>query len=179
MQPRFRGSDRNAQRARDLRERQVQVVVEGDDDALIHVESAEGPLDLVALDHRGGAVRHGWVIDGSELDLDRSSPGAPELVVTGSYEEAVQPGVESVRVAQPGQVPPGANEGLLDGVSRSLGIPEDEPGGGVQAIDRGACEHGKGVMIALLRPFHEVTLHVVHRLGPRPGWPRLPSMAAG
>ena len=80
----------------------------------------------------------------------------------------MQPGFESIGVAQSRQVPPGANEGLLDGVPCSLGLPEDESCGRVQAIDRGACEHGKGVMIAPPRPFHEVTLHVVHRLGPLP-----------
>ena len=39
------------------------------------------------------------------------------------------------------------------------GIPEDEPGGGIQAGDRGACQLGEGVMIALPRSLHEVSLH--------------------
>ena len=60
----------------------------------------------------------------------------------------------------------------------AIGIAEDETGGGVAAIDRGACERREGVMIAPLRPFHEVSLHVAHRLG-RDLVAALPSMATG
>ena len=77
----------------------------------------------------------------------------------------MQPRFEPIGIAQPPQVPPGPDERLLDGILCPFGIAEDESSGRVQAIDRGACEHGKGVMIAPLRPFHEVSLHAAHRLG--------------
>lgn len=88
----------------------------------------------------------------------------------------MQPGVETIRIAQPRQIPPSANESLLDGILCTLRIAQDESGRGVHAIDRGACEHGEGVVIAPLRPFHHVSLHVAHRLG-RDRVAALPSMA--
>jgi hypothetical protein len=71
----------------------------------------------------------------------------------------MHPGVEAVGIAQAGQVPPGPDEGVLDGVLRPVGISKDETCGRVQSIDRGACERGESVMIAPLCSFHEVSLH--------------------
>ena len=45
----------------------------------------------------------------------------------------MEPGVEPVRVTKPGQVPPGAHQGVLDRVARELAVPEDEARGRVQA----------------------------------------------
>ena len=50
-------------------------------------------------------------------------------------------------------------KGVLDGVLRPVGVAKNESGGRVQPIDRGARERGKGVMIAPLCSFHEVSLH--------------------
>ena len=82
-----------------------------------------------------------------------------ELVDAGVDDESTQPGVESVRVAQRGQITPGTDERILDGVRRAIRIPEHEPGGRVEAGDRGACQLGEGVMIAPPRSLHEVSRH--------------------
>jgi hypothetical protein len=82
------------------------------------------------------------------------------LVDAGSVEQAVKPCVEALGAAQGGQVSPGPDERLLDGVLRLVGIAEDEPGGGVQPEDRGSCERREGVMIAPPRSIHEILLHV-------------------
>ena len=57
-------------------------------------------------------------------------------------------------------------------------IPEHEPGGRVEAGDRGACQHGEGVMIALPRSHHEVSRHHAPQAVARLRWPRSPSMAS-
>ena len=57
-------------------------------------------------------------MDLGELDLDAATLGGPELVAAGVEEEPVEPGVEAIEVAQGGQVPPAADERLLDGVLR-------------------------------------------------------------
>jgi hypothetical protein len=44
----------------------------------------------------------------------------------------MQPGIELRRVAQRGQITPGPDECVLHGVGGLFGIPEDEPGGGIQ-----------------------------------------------
>ena len=77
----------------------------------------------------------------------------------------MQPGIEPVRVPKRGQITPGSDERVLDGVLGLFGIPEHEPGGGIQAGDRGACQLGEGVMIASPCSLHEVSLHHAPRRG--------------
>ena len=84
---------------------------------------------------------------------------SPDLVDAGVHEQSTQPGVEAIRVAQRGQITPGTDEGVLDRVRRPIRIPDHEPGGRVEPGDRGACQLGEGVMIALPRSLHEVSLH--------------------
>ena len=86
------------------------------------------------------------------------APAATQDVDAGADEQTVDPGIEPVGVAQPRQVPPGADQGFLDRVSRELAIPEDEPGSRVQPRDSRAGKHREGVMIAPLRLFHETSL---------------------
>ena len=74
-------------------------------------------------------------------------------------EQAVEPGVETVGAAQPRKVAPSTDERLLDGILGLVGVAKDEPGGGVQSEDRGACQRGEGVMIAPSRSLHEFLLH--------------------
>ena len=76
------------------------------------------------------------------------APEPARLIDTGAIQQAVQPGVEAIGAAQRGQVTPGSDERLLDGVLGLVGIAQDEPGGGIQPEDRGACQRGEGVMIA-------------------------------
>ena len=70
----------------------------------------------------------------------------------------MEPGLEAIRIAEGGQVPPGADESLLDRVSRELGVPEDEAGRRVQPRDEPAGEDGEGVMIASHRSLDELSL---------------------
>ena len=92
------------------------------------------------------------------------------LIDAGADEQPMEPGVEAVGIAERGQITPGADERVLDGVLGLVGIPEDEPGGAIQSGDRGACQLGEGVMIALPRSLHEVSLHVALGDG-GPIWP--------
>ena len=91
------------------------------------------------------------------------APEPARLIDAGAVQQTVEPGVEAVGAAQCGQVTPGPDERLLDGVLGLIGIAQDEPGGSVQPEDRGACQRGEGVMIAPSRSLHEFPLH--HALG--------------
>ena len=111
--------------------------------------------------------------DGSREARPRCSCAwRPGAVAAGVEEDPVKPGIEAIGIAQGGQVPPASDERLLDGVLRAVRVPQDEPGRGVEPTDRGACQHGEGVMIALPCSLHEVSLHVA-LVSARPVWSRL------
>ncbi len=93
-----------------------------------------------------------------QLDLDRTATPAAKAVDARANEETMEPGVEPIRVAQPREISPGADQRLLDRVSRELAIPEDESGGCIKPRDGRTGKHREGVMIALLRLLDETTL---------------------
>ena len=95
-----------------------------------------------------------------EGDVDLVPPGPPRLIDAGTNEQPAKPGLEAIGVPERGQVTPGADERVLHGVLGLFGVPQDQPGGRVQTRDRGGCQRGEGVMIALPRPRHELSLHL-------------------
>ena len=80
---------------------------------------------------------------GLELDLDRPRRRRRREVEAGVDGQPVEPGVEPVRVAKPGQVPPGPDQRLLDRVARELRVPEDEAGCRVQPRERRVDERAR------------------------------------
>ena len=111
-------------------------------------EAVEATLELVAIDHHGVRVVHRREVDPLEVDLEPVAPEPARLIDAGTNEQAVEPGVEPVDAPEGGQVAPGPDERLLDGVLGLVGITEDQAGGGIEPEDRGSCQRGKGVMIA-------------------------------
>ena len=129
-----------------------------DDGAPLGIEPLQRTVELVAVGDRQRDVADERSVDRVELDLDDAPPPVTEEIKAGMHEEPVEPGVEPVRVAQPGKALPRPDKTLLDRVARELRVPKDQPGRRVQPRDRPADEHGEGVMIALRRPVHELSL---------------------
>ena len=130
--------------------------MEDDQGPRLRLEVTEATFQLVTVRRRRRFVGDAGGVDLGELDVEAMPPESARLIDAGADEQAVEPGVEPVRAAQRGQVTPGPDERLLDGVLGLVGIAQDEPGGGIQSEDRGACQRGEGVMIALPRSLHEI-----------------------
>ncbi len=138
--------------------------MEDDERPPVRLERPERPVELVAIDDAAAEVGGRRRVERGQLDLMGPALAASDEIETGVDEQSMKPGIEPVRVAQRGQVPPGSDEGLLDRVSGELVVAEDEARSRVQARDGRAGERRKGVMIAPLRSFDETSL--VHgRLG--------------
>jgi hypothetical protein len=140
VEARFRRTERDPERDGDLRQWQVEIVVKDDQGPRLRLEAAEAAFELVAVVGDGHAVVDRRRIDGSQFDIEAVPPEPARLIDTGAVEQPVEPGVETIGAAQCGQVTPGADERLLDGVLGLVGIAQDEPGGSVQPEDRGACQ---------------------------------------
>lgn len=158
MEPGLRGPERDVQLGGNVGQRQSNEVVEDDDRPPFRFEPAERLVEELALGEiRSGVAneRRGNRIEGH---LVHTAASPPRDVEAGMNGQSVEPGIESVEVAQPRQVPPGSNQRLLDRVSRKLTVPEDEAGGSVQSRKGRAGDRGEGVMIAPSRSFDETPL---------------------
>ena len=132
MQPGLGGAERDPEGCRHLGQRHPQQVVQGDDGAMARIEPGQGIVEELPVGERRGGVAGDRADERGELDLDHPPAPAANEVETGIDDESVQPAVEPVRIAQSGQVAPGADGGFLDRVARELRVPEDQPGGGIQ-----------------------------------------------
>ena len=125
----------------------------------LRLEPEEAAFESIAILDRRHVVDDRGQRDSGQVDVEPVTSESSRLIDTGVDEQPMQPGVESVGIPQGGQITPGSDERVLDGVLGLFDIPQHEPGGGIQSGDRGACQLGEGVMIALPRSLHEVSLH--------------------
>ena len=125
---------------------------------MLRREAREYPVEGIAVGVTGSAVIAPWRDELVDVDLDHSAATPTGFVDRGVDEQSVQPGVEAIAVAEIRQVAPGPNQGFLDGVTRELGIPQDQAGRRVQARPRCADERTEGLSIAVGRPVHEPAL---------------------
>ena len=99
MEPGLCRSQRDPQLGRDIRQRQAQVVVQDDNGAPLRLEPAERLVEKVTISDRRGRIRNGWTRERRELDLDDATLAAPRNIEAGMDGQAVQPGLEPLRVA--------------------------------------------------------------------------------
>ena len=74
-------------------------------------------------------------------------------------QDPMEPGVETVRIAERPDVEPRGDERVLDRILGPIVIADDEPGDPEQPLDRARSKFGEGVVIAFPGPEHEVSLH--------------------
>ncbi len=134
--------------------------MQDEDRPLVGVEPAEPALELIAVGKiqarvgfRGLAVTEAWI------SMLPSPFRTPCFAIAGSDEQAVEPGVEAVGVAETGDVDPGGDERLLGRILGLLLVAEDQPGDDVESVDRDACQLIERIPIPRHRPFHEIPLH--------------------
>ena len=158
MQAGFGGAQRDADGGRHLGQRHAKEVMQDDDRAVARIQTREGVLEHVAIGDLAGHVGRGRKIDGRQIDLDDATSPSPDEIEAGMDDQPVQPGVETIRVAQARKVAPGADERVLDRVPCEFGVPDDQPGDRVQPHDGQVDERGEGVMIASPGPLDETSL---------------------
>jgi len=74
-------------------------------------------------------------------------------------EQAVDPGVESVRIAKSRQFTPGDHQRLLYGIFGSTNVPEDPVGNRKESIRRRAGKDGKRLPVPSLCQLDKVAIH--------------------
>ena len=112
---------------------------------------------------------------GSRPSIDGSSSGsawrlpmrrrvADRLGEAGSHHQAVEPGVEAVRVAEAGQVTPGDHQRVLHGILGPVDVAEDPLRDRVEPVATRADQVGVCLPVPASCGLHEIT---IHRVAPR------------
>ena len=131
--------------------------MQGDDGSMPRIEAPKRRVHELALGEDLEMIGNVHRVDRGEFDLDRASPTMAHEVEAGVDHQPVQPGVEAIRVTEPGQVPPGADEALLNRILGQVRVTKDQSGCCVQPPEGAIDELCEGVMIAPLRPVDELS----------------------
>ena len=101
----------------------------------------------------------------------------PRLTVGSVDGQAIEPCIESVRVANGSDVQPSRGQRLLHGVRRRILVVQDQPSDPVESGVGGRGEHGEGIVIAGDRLLDQLSSHRVTSSGGRAGRRRSPIMS--
>ena len=132
--------------------------MQGDDSSMARIEAPERRVQELAVGKRTRVVGHAEGVDRSELDLDRAPTTVSDEIETGMDRQSVQPGVEAIRITEPGQIAPRTDQALLDRILGQVRVAEDQTGGCVQPPKGAIDQLGEGVMIASPGPVDELSL---------------------
>ena len=114
--------------------------MEDDHRSLFWSQPAEGVVEVVSRGDGASHVRRCRRIDLENPDAGIPTPLATCLGVAGVDDEAVKPRVETVEVAEGGEIAPGTQQSLLGGILGSIRVAEDPECERVTAVDDGCRE---------------------------------------
>jgi hypothetical protein len=83
----------------------------------------------------------------------------PGLGVALVGHDPVEPGFETIGVAQCSHLPPGHDEGRLDGILDEVDVTQDPVRNPHASVADQAGEGVEGLLVALLRPVSELSMH--------------------
>ena len=133
-------------------------MVQHHDRTVVERQSAEGTLELVAVEDGTDVVRrHGLVLWLS--GVGQPAPGTTGLGVAGVHQEPVRPSLEARRVAQLRQLTPDVQQRLLGGVLSLVGIGQDVLGHPEKAVEHGVGQVRERALVAALCPKDVFDVH--------------------
>lgn len=133
METRLDGAERPADPLRDRSERQVRPVVQHHDSPLVIGQDGHRPDGLVAVEELAEGVSDAaWWNRVKRDEADAASP--PEAVATDVDEDAIEPRLESGRIAEGRCRLPGTQQGVLHGVLGLSPIGQEEARQAIGAV---------------------------------------------
>jgi hypothetical protein len=166
----------NSEELGDLGRLVANVVAEDQDRPFVWCEPPEASIELVPIGDRKELVLGDRRIDGEHVQVVDPLAFPADVGHADIGEEAVDPGVEPVRIAEARQVTPGDHQRVLQGILGPVDITEDPTGNREQAIDATAEKVDKCDLVAALRCDHELSIHRRHSLDVQ--WGRRPLLQA-
>ena len=134
-------------------------VVEDENGTLVRRQSPEAAIQLVAVVDREKLVVDGRRVRFEQDNIGCEVPATSRFGVAGVDQDAMEPRVETIRVAQGRKLPPHLDEGHLDGVLGEAGVAQDAVGDEDAAVADLADEGGERFLVAAPRLIHDASEH--------------------
>ena len=134
MESGTRSASRDAEGLGDLRRRVSEVVVQHEDRPLFGRQPAEPTLEQVPIGHREELIGSGRSVDRQDPKVRGPMSLAHSLGDTDIDEEALEPRIEAVRIAEAPKVTPGDHKRVLEGILGPIDVAEDPLGGREEVV---------------------------------------------
>jgi hypothetical protein len=158
MEPGPNRASRHAQDLGDLVKGQAAVVLQHDRGALLRAERPKRSLEKIAIGHGAGGIGLG-IIRIEQTERGRLPSLLPQLVVAGSDQHPVRPGLDQVRVSEAGQVSPQADERHLERIAGGVEVAQDPMRHREQAVAQLERKAGECLAVASSCLLHQRAIH--------------------
>ena len=166
---------RNTEHLGDLGRFEPGEVTQHENHALLWIQSTEAALKLIAVGHGQDLVRAGREIGRKHVKVGDETALTHRLVNTGADDEAMEPRVEPIRIAESGQVTPGDPQRFLNGILGSVDVAEDPLGDREEPVAARTDQVGIRLPVAASGRLHEIAIHGLRpSLAPSGGAVRTP-----
>ncbi len=134
-----------------------------EDGTLVRHEPSEPAVQLVTIGDREEVVGCGEAVHGQDMELRRPPAFTCRLRDADVGEQAVDPGVEAVRIAEARKVAPGDHQRILQGILGPIDIPEDPVRDREESVTAEPDQIDESRLITALRRLDEVAIHRHHQ----------------
>ena len=136
-----------------------------EDRAFLGDEPSESTIQLVTIGNGEKVVRRPRRVDREHANVGESASLTAGVGDADIRKDPMDPGVESVRIAEVRQVPPGDHQRVLQGILGPIDIPKDPVRDRIEAITARANKIDECRLITALCRLDEVAIH-----RPLPAW---------
>ena len=159
VESRSDGSRRLAEHFGDLGGFVSDVMAKDEDRALFGDEPSEGTIQLVTIGNAEVLVRRPRRIDREHPNVGESASLTTGVGDADIGEDAMDPGVESVRIAEVRQVTPGDHQRVLQGILGPIDFPKNPMSDREPRVATGAHQVDERRLVAIPRGLDELPIH--------------------
>ena len=134
----------------------------------------EAAVEQVPIGNGQQVIRSGRPFDREDAEVGCSAALTRRLGQADMDQQALEPRIEPVRIAEPTQVTPGDHQRVLQGVLGPIDVAEDPLGDRKEAVASNADQVDEGLPIPAPRCLDEIPIHRIRLSGIR--WGCLPNL---
>jgi hypothetical protein len=124
---------------------------------LLDGQASERPVERVTVGDGQQLVGVCRPVDRQHANVSGPRLATPGLGVAGVNEEAANPCLETIRVAQPRKLAPGRDEAALQGILGEVAVAQDPRRDRVHPVARQVDEHAERLAVATHGPLDDVS----------------------
>ena len=149
----------DAERLGNLRRFEARVMSKDEQYALLDGQASEAAFQLVPVSDGEEFILRRWKVSRKNAELSDEATIARRLGDAGSDDEAVEPGVEAVRIAERGQIAPGDHQCFLHSILGPIDVSQDPLRDPIQAVAANTDQVGIGLPVTASSELHEIAIH--------------------